>query len=193
MFRGQRIRLPFLQQDLSFYSISRSWQKFNEPLLRLQNEKKSVKFGTGIPNAAAHTSPEGKVWMGMRKKQLLFLTAAGFLMLCCHKNAAIPADSSAALPDENRYIALTFDDGPHHDSTEQLLDGLRQRGASATFFLVGEEAEKEPDLVRRMQAEGHQVGNHTWGHMRLKKVTEETLRAEVGKNRITSGVLAGRR
>ena len=102
-------------------------------------------------------------------------------MLCCYNNAAIPTDNPVALPDENRYIALTFDDGPHHDFTEQLLDGLRQRGASATFFLVGEEAEKEPELVHRMQAEGHQIGNHTWGHMRLKKVTEETLLAEVGK------------
>ena len=59
--------------------------------------------------------------------------------------------------------------------TRRLLDGLKERGASATFFLVGERISGEEDLVKRMQAEGHQVGNHTWSHVRLRGASEETI------------------
>lgn len=74
---------------------------------------------------------------------------------------------SAQLPRETTYIALTFDDGPRRDTTQRLLDGLRERGASATFFLIGRQIPGNEDLVRRMEAEGHQVGNHTWNHVPL--------------------------
>ena len=70
-----------------------------------------------------------------------------------------------AVPD--KVVALTFDDGPRRGTTARLLDGLRERGASATFFLVGERLAGNEDLVLRMQAEGHQVGTHTWSHIRL--------------------------
>ena len=74
---------------------------------------------------------------------------------------------SAQLTQETYYIALTFDDGPRRETTERLLDGLRERGASATFFLIGRQIPGNEDLVRRMEAEGHQVGNHTWNHVTL--------------------------
>ena len=70
-----------------------------------------------------------------------------------------------AVPD--KVVALTFDDGPRRGTTARLLDGLRERGANATFFLVGERLAGTEDLVLRMQAEGHQVGTHTWSHIRL--------------------------
>ncbi len=92
---------------------------------------------------------------------------------------ALPADGSAALLEEERYIALTFDDGPRSGTTDRLLDGLRQRGASATFFLVGEQAAANPALVQRMQAEGHQVGNHTWSHVRLEGMDAAPALAEI--------------
>lgn len=50
-----------------------------------------------------------------------------------------------------RKIAITFDDGPHPHYTEQLLDGLKERGVVATFFVTGEHAELHPDIIRRMQ------------------------------------------
>lgn len=75
--------------------------------------------------------------------------------------------SPAELPEEPNYVAITFDDGPRRGTTARLLDGLRERGASATFFLVGERLAGNEDLVLRMQAEGHQVGTHTWSHIRL--------------------------
>jgi len=57
------------------------------------------------------------------------------------------------------YIAMTFDDGPHPVLTPQLLDMLKARGIRATFFLIGQNAAEYPDIVRRIAAEGHEIGN----------------------------------
>jgi peptidoglycan/xylan/chitin deacetylase (PgdA/CDA1 family) len=61
-------------------------------------------------------------------------------------------------------VALTFDDGPHPHHTPRLLEILEQFGARATFFVIGESARKHADLVRRMAAAGHAIGNHSWNH-----------------------------
>lgn len=68
---------------------------------------------------------------------------------------------------ERRWVSLTIDDGPDPDITPKALEGLARAEAKATFFVVGNRAESEPDLVRRIQAEGHEVGNHTWSHRPL--------------------------
>lgn len=78
-------------------------------------------------------------------------------------------------------VALTFDDGPHPSYTEQLLDGLCKRGVKATFFVTGEHAALHPDIIERMNKEGHLIGNHTYSHMQFsasKKVAfkEELIR-----------------
>ncbi len=62
------------------------------------------------------------------------------------------------------HVALTFDDGPTAGSTERILDTLAETGVRAAFFVVGRNAQRCPELVRRMDAEGHLVGNHTWDH-----------------------------
>ncbi len=64
-------------------------------------------------------------------------------------------------------IALTFDDGPSPQTTAALLDGLKERGAHVTFFLIGEQIAGNEALVTRMKDEGHQVGNHSFTHVRL--------------------------
>ena len=78
-------------------------------------------------------------------------------------------------------IALTFDDGPHPTYTPMLLDGLKERGIHATFFLLGQSAQNYPDLVRRMQEEGHLIGNHTFYHTDLKNADAVMLNREVVK------------
>lgn len=70
-------------------------------------------------------------------------------------------------PSERPWVALTFDDGPDPEITPRALDGLRRAQAPATFFVVGNRAVEHPELVRRIQAEGHEVGNHTWSHRPL--------------------------
>lgn len=73
----------------------------------------------------------------------------------------------AAAAEPAGYIALTFDDGPWPGTTRELLDGLEQRGAKATFFLIGKQIGDRPELVRRMADEGHQIGLHSWDHVPL--------------------------
>jgi peptidoglycan/xylan/chitin deacetylase (PgdA/CDA1 family) len=76
-------------------------------------------------------------------------------------------------------VALTFDDGPHPVFTPQILDILTAKDVKATFFLVGREAERHPDLVRRIVAEGHIIGNHTWNHAHLQGLSEERFSFEI--------------
>ena len=92
--------------------------------------------------------------------------------------SALPAQAAAELPAE-KYVALTFDDGPRASTTGRLLDGLRERGVSATFFLIGQQIAGNEDLVRRMGAEGHQVGNHTWNHIKLQGTAQAVLDGEI--------------
>lgn len=67
-------------------------------------------------------------------------------------------------------LALTFDDGPNPEYTGVLLDGLRERGVQATFFVLGEEVERYPELVRRAADEGHLVGVHAYRHVNLRQM-----------------------
>lgn len=86
-------------------------------------------------------------------------------------------------------IAITFDDGPDPYCTEQLLDGLKERGAKASFFVMGKQAEAYPDLIRRMQEEGHLIGNHTYSHIQLGKNNREIFKAELIKtNELLRGI-----
>ena len=74
---------------------------------------------------------------------------------------------------QNRYIALTFDDGPYPPYTGRLLDVLKEKKAHATFFLVAEQARKHPELVRRMTEEGHTVALHAFHHRDFLKLSAE--------------------
>lgn len=68
--------------------------------------------------------------------------------------------------DENEHsVYLTFDDGPIPESTPYILKTLREFGIKATFFVVGDNVRKYPDLYHRILEEGHQVGNHTYNHI----------------------------
>jgi peptidoglycan/xylan/chitin deacetylase (PgdA/CDA1 family) len=77
------------------------------------------------------------------------------------------------------YIAMTFDDGPHPTNTPRLLDILKRRNIRATFFVVGTNARRYPAIMRRMVAEGHEVGNHTVNHPHITKISHEKAVAEV--------------
>lgn len=89
---------------------------------------------------------------------------------------SLPA--SADIPPE---IALTFDDGPHPVYTKKLLDGLRKRGVKATFFLIGENIEGNEELVKQMAEDGHLIGNHTWSHVDVTKMSDKQACEEITK------------
>ena len=92
--------------------------------------------------------------------------------------AVSAATGETALP---KMVCLTFDDGPDARYTSVLLDGLRARNIKVSFFLLGEKVEQNPDLVRRMQEEGHLVGNHTYHHVQLDKLSDAKAREEILK------------
>ena len=65
---------------------------------------------------------------------------------------------------DERIVALTFDDGPNPPYTDRLLEVLAKHNVKATFFMIGNRVEKHPEMVRRVMAEGHQIGNHSYSH-----------------------------
>lgn len=78
-------------------------------------------------------------------------------------------------------VALSFDDGPHPDTTERVLDTLARHDARATFFVVGEACERHPELARRIVEAGHELGNHTWTVTRSASLAPEELAASIGR------------
>ena len=80
---------------------------------------------------------------------------------------------------ERKIAYITFDDGPIPEVTPRVLDVLKQYGVKATFFMVGENIDKHPDLYRRVIAEGHAVGNHTYHHVKGMKMSTKKYLAEV--------------
>ena len=112
-----------------------------------------------------------RVWLALAALVLTAVCAGA--RIAGDRDSAVAADNGTALPDreEIKYVALTFDDGPSPRCTPQLLDGLKERGVRATFFVVGCQVVKDPDIVIRMAAEGHQVGNHSYDHKELDKLS----------------------
>jgi cellulose synthase/poly-beta-1,6-N-acetylglucosamine synthase-like glycosyltransferase/peptidoglycan/xylan/chitin deacetylase (PgdA/CDA1 family) len=98
---------------------------------------------------------------------------------------------SSRLPD--RTIALTFDDGPDPEWTPQLLDVLHRHGVPATFFVVGSAAARHPMLVRRIVAEGHELGNHTTTHADLGTTSAARAGWELRLNQVVLAGAVGRR
>ena len=105
----------------------------------------------------------------------LLLTTDLFLSALFLKNGHTDTEKIFSLPvisktaGTPKYIALTFDDGPSWKYTPILLDGLKERGVHATFFLMGKNIEGEEDIVKRMSEEGHLIGNHSYEHIQLTK------------------------
>ena len=77
------------------------------------------------------------------------------------------------------YIAMTFDDGPHATNTPKLLEMAAERHIKLTFFVLGECVEQNPDVLRREVAEGHEIGNHSWSHPNLAKLSDADVRSQL--------------
>lgn len=80
---------------------------------------------------------------------------------------------------EIKKVALTFDDGPNAIYTEELLDGLKERNVKATFFITGENIKENERVIKRMYAEGHLLGNHTYSHANLNKLSFKEAYQEI--------------
>lgn len=80
---------------------------------------------------------------------------------------------------DKKLIALTFDDGPSYAKTQKLIDELDKRNARVSFFMLGEHAIKQNDLVKEIYLRGHTIGSHTYDHKQLTKLDDEQLTYEI--------------
>ncbi|MFG1374665.1 polysaccharide deacetylase family protein [Xanthobacter oligotrophicus] len=101
-----------------------------------------------------------------------------------------PAPAPAVTPRKNytyksfnvdgNYIAMTFDDGPNPETTPQLLAILKERGIKATFFVLGNMVAKHPEVLKMISDEGHEIGNHSWSHPQLTRISQAAVEKELG-------------
>lgn len=83
-------------------------------------------------------------------------------------------------------IALTFDDGPHPFYTYKLIDICNRYNVKVTFFLVGKQIDKYPDLAKTIIQNGHEIGNHTYNHYNLTKISPQEVLSEINKTHLAS-------
>jgi peptidoglycan-N-acetylglucosamine deacetylase len=131
----------------------------------------------------------------MRSYLGLFLAMASMAPLLGAEDSAAPTPSPVNSPApsglkpatyfkanvDGQYIAMTFDDGPSPETTPRLLDILKQRNIKATFFMIGQNAERNPEIVKRILADGHEIGNHSWTHPPLAKLPDDRVTEEITK------------
>ncbi len=130
-----------------------------------------------------HPTPAGTIvdlsFSGIRRGTEVLLEPASLLKL--HVSVGVnPAN--VTVPEGDKTVYLTFDDGPHPVNTASILDTLDQYGIQATFFLVGTSVEKYPDMVREIYSRGHKIGCHSYSHV-YKDIyrNAESMLAEIRK------------
>ncbi|ADL08873.1 glycerol-3-phosphate acyltransferase [Thermosediminibacter oceani] len=112
---------------------------------------------------------------------LFFLLMLAFFNKYVYKGFGVQKDIIRRGPDQFKYVAITFDDGPDPVYTTQILDILKEKKVPATFFLIGKNAEQYPDVARRIAKEGHSIGNHTYSHRSLIPLSAKATREEIKK------------
>ena len=117
---------------------------------------------------------------------LLALLSLGLML---PTESAVPLSAKESC--KTKRIALTFDDGPSHKYTAEILDILGEYDVKATFFVIGKNVEAHPDLLRRTVEEGHEIGNHTYSHPHLKTIDEARLSEEVAQSATLLQKVAG--
>ena len=117
----------------------------------------------------------------MEKKRFALVVLIGlclFVFVVLYENQPVEPVSNVTYV---KRVAISFDDGPHLERTKVLLDGLKERGVRATFFLVGNRIAGNEDLILRMYEEGHMIGNHSYTHADLSKLNKEAALWEINE------------
>lgn len=92
---------------------------------------------------------------------------------------------------KGKYVALTFDDGPHPSLTPKALDILNRHGAKGTFFMLGQNATRYKSIVARAAAEGHELGVHTWSHIKMNSASRAKVDNEISRTQKTLAEVSG--
>ncbi len=123
-------------------------------------------------------TPRRKIWFGIAIALLCVAGAAAFTIF--YDQAVLVRRHTFYKADvRQKAVALTFDDGPSAEWTPQILDELKKADVKATFFMLGTHVEKYPLIAKRVAAEGHEIGNHTYDHHVLLYYTETELIDEI--------------
>lgn len=110
---------------------------------------------------------------------LVFAYALGVMMSIGMQKLDVMS-YSAKTADKNK-VAITFDDGPNPEYTVELLEGLQKRGVKATFFVLGAEVEKYPDIVKKIDDGGHLIGVHSYEHVNFRQIGDEAAIEQIEK------------
>lgn len=156
-----------LEKELAF-ATEPKWHLFNR--IALKDDSLFIYFNEGEV-----TKPEAGV--PVVEIPLSFinpLLASDFQIAMQSQNTIIPGDKDSS----KKRIALTFDDGPHPEITKQILALLEKYNAKATFFMIGSRVQYYPGLVREVRENGHELGNHTWTHPVLTKMSPADIEKE---------------
>jgi peptidoglycan/xylan/chitin deacetylase (PgdA/CDA1 family) len=100
-----------------------------------------------------------------------------------------PTDGGGWIAGTTTDVTLTFDDGPHPTRTPKLLDTLAELNIKAAFFVLGEKLSASSTILKRMKDSGHQVGNHSFDHKDLSRLSEADIRAQLEKTQTLIGPL----
>jgi len=163
MSESSKSRRRFLWQSLAALAFA-SCRKAPAPSQAavIQPPPRPAGAGSGVPRTPGSTAPRG--W----NQDVSFKGDPSRLGKITWNSG------SSAQP----YIAITFDDGPHVTNTPRLLDILKSRNVKATFYVLGPRVNAHPEIVRRMVAEGHEIGNHSWTHRVMSKLPDSTVLKE---------------
>lgn len=119
--------------------------------------------------------------MARLKKTVLSLLAACLILSPVFSPLSARAAVYRKGNPEKKQIALSFDDGPSKRNTEEILSILKEYNVKATFFVIGENASRDPERIRSIYDAGHELGNHTYTHAYISKLPADKIREEIRK------------
>jgi len=168
----EQLRVPNSPTTMSITSTPSSASRSSLTTASIEVRESSVTLERSLPAGDAHETAARK-----RKRQKRGSARAGLSWVQLQKR--YPSTYFLGGPRTNKRVALTFDDVPDLKYTPQVLDILAKYKVRATFFVVGSRAAAYPSVVRRMQREGHMIGNHSYNHPVFSKLTQYQFQRQI--------------
>ena len=144
-------------------------------------------FSLAVPAAADSNTPYHFGFKKSKNGSLPSIDEEGFKDIIDKHGAFFMGDPS------RKQLYLTFDNGYENGLTSQILDILREKRVPAVFFVTGHYLQDQPDLVKRMAAEGHIIGNHSWSHPDMTQISDEQIKEELEKVKSETARIAGQK